>query len=152
MIEYHLAPWIAERVTGLTFEPVDTGGNVTVAWQPDDGLTLAVAVMPTGGQSQPTRMSDDYPSVQIIVRGAPQDSYTPRRVAQEIHDLLHCKPGQWELAGGVTPDGDPIDPVKVEGVTALQSVPVPLGRDASDRHEYVVNLDFMVSHPTAHRP
>ncbi len=152
MIEYHLAVLLDTEITGLTYEPADVGGNVTVAWQPDDGLALAVAVMPTGGRAQPTRQPDDYPSVQIIVRGAPQDSYTPRRVAQEIHDLLNCRPGQWELDGGVTPDGTTIDPVLVMGVTALQSTPVPLGRDALDRHEYVVNLDFMVSHPTAHRP
>lgn len=148
MIGLHFATDLA-TLDGLTYAPTDVDGNVFVDWMPDTP-NLAVAVMHGAGLPQMTRNADDLPTLQVIVRGEQHDPASALLLCRAIYDRYQCRDG-WELTGALDADGDPIPPVWVSGCSALQSAPVPMGRDQLDRPEYSLNFSLLTHNPTTHR-
>ena len=144
MIAAAVAKHLAAEVAGLTYTPTAATGNVYLAHMPA-GPDIAVAVMPNGGDRQPTRDPHDTPSVQVIVRGERHAWRASYVLARAIYDQLACLDGVLLDAGGV-------DEVWVVGTTPRQSDPVPMGADDNDRPEWSSTYDLLVNAPTTHRP
>lgn len=149
MIGFHIAHHIGANIAGLDYAPTNPGGNVFVDWMPETP-DLAVAVMHGAGLPQGSRNPDDMPTIQIIVRGNPHDSHSALAVASAIYNRFHCRDG-WEATGALDPAGDAIAPVWVSGMTAQQTAPVPMGRDANTRPEFSLNFALFTNNPTTHR-
>lgn len=128
--------------TAWTFDPFGTDGDVFVDHLPATPHT-AVAVMTTGGLPYPTLAPVALPTVQLRVRGEPDDG--PATVMRSAVELLALFDG----LDGVTLDGEPGgETVWLIACSALQSDPVPIGVDEQNRHEATVNLSMRVHRPT----
>lgn len=98
----------------------------------------AVAIFETPGQP-PDVLKDgdgtpsyDYPGLQVRVRGSGMDYATARQKIYDIFEALHQ----------AEPDGVSGDPTIVY-IYAVQSAPMPLGHDPSNRPELTWNFQIM---------
>jgi hypothetical protein len=139
-----VAKYLAAEVTGLTYASTSTGGNVYVQYMPA-GPDIAVAVMSTGGNAEPSRLPFDSPNVQVLVRGERHAQRAAYDMAREVYDTLAA-------LSLVTLDDGGTDEVFVIGATPAQSDPISLGPDTNDRPEWSLNVGLQVSAPTTHRP
>lgn len=144
MIAAAIAKHLAATVTGLSYTPTTTGGNVFLAHMPSTP-DVAVAVMPTGGGREASRLPHDSPTVQVIVRGT-------IRAYRASHELAVTILGELACLDNVTLDDGGPDEVWLVGATPAQSAPVPMGADSNDRPEWSLNLELQVHHPSTHRP
>jgi hypothetical protein len=144
MLATAIAKRLAVVVDDLVYSEDEPGGNLFVAHMPA-APDVAVMVMPTGGPAQLTKAATDTPTVQLMARGAPTDARTPYALLRQAYDALTCL----DL---VTLDEGGPDEVHVITCTAMQSDPVPIGRDENDRPEFSQNYQFRTHAPTAHRP
>lgn len=144
MFAVAVARHLAAVVPGLVFDESGAAGNVFVGSMPS-GPDEAVAVMPTGGFGQPSKLAYDLPTLQILVRGRRCDPVAPYEHARAIYAELHC-------LDGVVLDQGGHHETRVVSITGMQSDPIPLGRDDNDRHEYSLNFAAHTHAPTTHRP
>jgi len=128
----------------LKFDELGTTGNVFAETIPA-GPDLAVGVFSDGGGGQPLTNPTNLPAFRVQVRGNAGDVFGAADIAQAIIDGLNC-------LDHTTLDVDGDDETVLIGCTATQSTPVPLGRDANERPEFVTYFDARVHHPTANRP
>lgn len=143
MLSAAIGKYLAAQLAALTFDATGATGNVFVEWMPSTP-DLAIAVMTQPGQSSLSKMPDDRPGVQVLVRGTrnnPRDGY----------DLARSIFG--ELAGLdlVTLDDAGVDEVFLIGCSPLQSEPVSIGQDANERFEWSLNFTCHTYNPTTHR-
>lgn len=123
----------------IDYRPDATGGDAFLDDMPErSGLT--VAVYGRGGQPAEGGLGYDFPTVQVMVRGADQDPRPPHAKARAIYaalaDLHH-----YALADGTF----------LVGCSADQSEPIRLGPDANGRHQYGLNFTLDVRALTPHR-
>lgn len=106
----------------------------------------AVMLLSTGGNPTPSGRTWGYdaPTVQIMVRGEPNDAVTPQRRAAELYGAL-------QGLRYTTLDSGGDDEVFLCWATSLQTAPVNIGQDEKGRYRYVLNFDFLVRNVTAHR-
>jgi hypothetical protein len=121
----------------------DAGGDAFIGHMPD-APAVAVMVTSTGGVEQASRLPYDEQTIQIIVRGDVRDPLGGYDLARRIFDALQCL----DL---VTLDDGGEHETFVMSTTAMQSDPVPMGRDGNDRSEWSLNFRMSVAAPTAHR-
>lgn len=144
MLARAIAKHLATVVDGLTFDADDGGGSLFVNWMPSEP-DVCVAVMPSGGLAQPTKAPTDLPTVQVLVRGDAADPDQGYPMARSIYAALTC-------LDGTVLDENGDDEVLVIGCTAVQSDPIPLGRDDNDRPEWSLNFQARTREPTTFRP
>lgn len=128
----------------VDFRQHASGGDAFVGHMPSTP-DAAVAVMPGPPGPQPTKAPTDLPAVQILVRGRGHDITGPEARAQLIYDRLAA-------LDNVTLDPGGDAEAHVVGITPAQSGPIWIGQDANQRHEWSLNFDLRVHHPTSHRP
>lgn len=142
-LEAALCKRLAANVAGLDYDPAGLNGTLFVATMPSSP-DEAVAVMPSGGPPNLTRMAVDRRSVQILVRGPIGDPrpglVTARAVYADLDGL--------DLT---TLDSGGADEVFVHSVTAQQSDPIPLGQDELGRYEWSLNFAVVLPVPTTNR-
>lgn len=144
MIEAAIAKYLDANVDGLTYSDGGSGGNVHVDEMPTTP-DIAVSVRHYGADAQLTTTATDYPTVQVMVRGARHQRRAAYAMARSIYSALHC-------LDNVTLDDGGEDELWLIGSTALQSGPVPLPpTTGEDRPRYALNLRCRVAAPTAHR-
>lgn len=135
MISTAFARHLAATVSGLSFTPSGTTGNVFVGFEPTSP-DVCVVVIDRPGLYRVDRRPGSEPGVQVLVRGGkrnPDDT-----LARRVFDALYID--QQTLA-----DGTP-DELHVEASTPQQSAPTPLGRDSNDRPRWSINT--LLSTPT----
>lgn len=117
-------------------QQASVGWSIYKGYMPDEPDNLIV-VYETGGQ--PPDQSDspfDFPSIQVRVRGPREDYQSARSKIQECFNALHAK--QITVVG--------VSPVKKYVYCyAIQSGPIPMGRDTNTRPELVWNFQLMVA-------
>jgi hypothetical protein len=141
-----VAEHIAANHPDLTYSATGVGGQIFVATMPtapDTDTKVNVAVMAYGGAEEATAQPTDLPLVQLIIRGP---RFDPRPALATWADLYRLFAGMTSTEIGTS------DPVHVHMCTPLQSGPIALGKDANDRHEFTLNLQFRVHAPSLHRP
>ncbi len=140
MLAIAVAKYLDTQVTGITYSEA-TGGNVFINAMPSSP-DVAVAIMATGGRSQPSKHAISLPSLQFIVRGpSPVASHA---LATAILDAL-------DSLDMVTLDDGGAHEVYVHGFTAAQSAPISMGLDENRRHEWSVNIDSSTYAPSPNR-
>jgi hypothetical protein len=132
-ILHQLASYLDTQGIG-TYSPTSVDGDIFLNFlpiQPEEciGLFLygGVAVMTTRNDDA---IKFDRASIQIYVRGNPEDALTPQTKAKNIYNLL-CGLSHTTLMTG----GD-----FILNILPVQSEPVFLERDNNLRFEYTVNL------------
>lgn len=141
-----IAEHMAANHADLAYDASGVTGQIFVATMPsvpDTSTDVHVAVMPYGGAEEATAQPTDRPLVQLIVRGP---RFDPRPALDMWADLYAL------FAGMRSTDIGTSDPVRVHMCTPLQTGPVAIGKDANDRHEFALNLQFRIHAPTSHRP
>lgn len=137
-----LAAYLGTLGVGLTYREssgyLDTEVGVVIGPLPAAPPEV-VGVTAYGGRESDTRLPYDEPSVQLRVRGTP-DERVSRDRAQALYDALHG-------AGPLTlPDG-----TRVQLIVGAQSGPITLGLDSAGVHEHTVNFRVEIRRVTAHR-
>lgn len=130
----------------LAYNADGVGGQIFVATMPtapDTDTNVNVAVMPYGGREEANRLPTNAPLVQLIIRSKRFDPRPALAVWADLYGLF---------AGFDLGQIGTADPVFVISCTPLQTGPIALGKDANDRHEFTLNLQFRVHAPTSHRP
>jgi hypothetical protein len=144
VISRALAKWL-DAAELVTYDPTGTSGDCFLEHLPD-APDAAVMVLSTGGN--PLRAAATYgwdePTVQLMVRGGPEDPETPAASAQELYD---------ELQGlrYVTLDPGGEDELRLCLCSSLQTAPFNLGRDEKARYRYTLNFALHVRRVTTHR-
>lgn len=127
----------------LDFDPDGITGDTFIATMPSSP-DEAVAITPSGGNPQPSRLPFDEPTVQVRVRSMRFDPRPGYLRARAIYDELACL----DLVL-LDPGGD--DEVFLHSCTPIQSDPAPIGVDENDRSEWVVNFACSTTAPSTHR-
>jgi len=144
MLAAAVAKLLLVELEWVDFREHEPGGNTfvqDVPSAPDECLSL----FGSGGDPQPTLDPSDAPVLQVRSRGAERDPVTPYERLRAISAVLACMDLVWLDEGGA-------HEVFVVSCTPLQSDPVPMGMDGSQRHEWSLNFAFDTHAPTAHRP
>jgi hypothetical protein len=139
VLEEELALLLQDLGLG-SYKPDAAGG--TLYWpvapsDPDECTTLAIY----GGTESSSRDPYDEPRLQVRCRGNAIDPRIPKRQAVAVYDALHGL-GHRPLAGGT----------ELQLAVGIGSGPEYMGRDATGRHEYVVNFRVEVYRPHLQRP
>lgn len=125
------------------YDPDGVTGDCFIAHMPQTPHE-AVAIFPGPGDENGTRLPHDVVTVQLLVRGPEYDPRPGMVRAKALIDALDC------LDGVLLDEGGP-DEVWVQGITAMQSHPAPIGPDENDRHEWSCNFRVHLHHPTPNR-
>lgn len=138
---------LAKYLTSLglaTYTPA-VGGDCFPEKLPDTP-DAAVMILSTGGNPTPAAATWGYdePTVQLMVRGAPNDWATPQARALALY-------GELQGLRYVTLDAGGEDDVFVIKTEAAQTAPVNIGTDAKGRYRYTLNFALHVRALTAHR-
>jgi len=144
MIARALAKWLT--TVGLAnYQPVAGGGDLFLEHLPD-APDAAVQLYSTGGNplSAAATWGYDEPTVQLMVRGAPDDPLSPQARAQALYGALQGLRYVLLDEGGE-------DEVFVVVCESLQTAPVNIGTDEKGRYRYTLNLALHVRALTAHR-
>ena len=143
MISRALAKYLdtAELVTYSTAD----GGDCFIEHLPDDP-DAAVMILSTGGNPTPAAATWGYdePTVQFMVRGAPNDPVTPQERAASLYDALQG------LRYTVLDEGGD-DEASLIVCESPQTAPVNIGVDHRTRYRYTLNFALHVRALTAHR-
>ena len=121
-----------------TYDPTGTTGDVFAETMPATPDAAVCLTLYDGDEAPDALNAYDTPRLQVRVRGGP-DPRVSRARAQAIYSELHG------LTETTLPDGTWLILAAARGTVA------PMGRDATGRHEHVLNLDMHVSAPTKHR-
>jgi len=129
----------------VTYDATGTTGNVLLERLPD-APDEALMVLSTGGNplGPAATYGWDEPTVQLMVRGAPDDPETPAAAAQALYDAL-------QGLRYVTLDPGGEDEVRLCVCSSLQTGPFNLGRDERDRYRFTLNFALHVRRATEHR-
>lgn len=129
----------------LTYEPSRGEGDCFIAQLPSDP-DAAVMIMPYGANPLPEAgsLGWDEPTLQLMVRGAPDDPITPHATARALYDALQGLRYTMLDAGGD-------DEVFLVSAKCNQTSPVHIDRDENRRHRYAVNVALHVRAATTHR-
>lgn len=129
----------------VTYDPTGATGNVFLEHLPD-APDEALMVLSTGGNplGAAATYGWDEPTVQLMVRGAPDDPQTPASAAQELYDAL-------QGLRYVTLDPGGEDEVRLCVCESLQTGPYNIGRDEKGRYRFTLNFALHVRRPTEHR-
>ncbi len=143
MISRALAKYL--DAAGLAEYRPEGGGDCFLEHLPDDP-DEAIGVFSTGGNPLPA--SDTYgydePTVQLMVRGEPDDPETPRERADGLYGALQGLRYVVLDAGGE-------DEVRLVVCRSSQTAPAPIGTDEKGRQRYSLNFALHVRALTAHR-
>jgi len=143
MISRALAKYLTDA--GLVTYTVAAGGDCFPERLPDTP-DAAVMILSTGGNPTPAAATWGYnePTVQIMVRGAPNDAVTPQTRAVALYGALQGLRYTVLDPGGV-------DEVFVIVCEAAQTAPVNIGASATGCYRYTLNFALHVRALTAHR-
>lgn len=119
--------------------------SAKVAWAITIGKMLddpvrQITIVQTGGLASNPRWLLDYPSIQVRVRGGPNDYQITREKAEILFNLLV---GQESYTA---PNGDRIDHINAIGSVAW------MGWDVKERPEFVFNLRLIAEPLAANVP
>lgn len=130
---------------GLVTYTTAAGGDCFPERLPDTP-DAAVMILSTGGNPTPAAATWGYdePTVQIMVRGAPNDYATPQARANDIYDELQG------LRYTVLDEGG-ADEVSLIVCESPQTAPVNIGTDLKNRYRYTLNFSLHVRSLTTHR-
>lgn len=144
MITRALAKWLHDK-TLIVYAPAGTGGDCFLEHMPD-APDVAVKLLSTGGNplSAAATWGYDEPTVQLMVRGAPDDPLEPQGRALVLYDALQG------LRYVRLDTGGP-DEVFVVVCESLQTAPVNIGTDEKGRYRYTLNFALHVRALTTHR-
>lgn len=143
MISRALAKYLT--IAGLVTYTTAAGGDCFPERLPDTP-DAAVMILSTGGNPTPAAATWGYdePTVQLMVRGAPNDAMTPQTRAVALY-------GELQGLRYVTLDPAGDDEVFVIVCEAMQTAPVNIGTDLKNRYRYTLNFALHVRAITAHR-
>lgn len=144
MISRALAKYL--DAAGLAvYDPTGTTGDCFLEHLPD-APDEALMVLSTGGNptSAAATWGWDEPTVQLMVRGAPEDPETPHAQAQALYNELQGLRYRTLDSGGA-------DEVRLIICESPQSAPFDLGRDEKGRYRYTLNFALHVRALTTHR-
>ena len=143
MISRALAKYLTDA--GLVTYSATTGGDCFLEHLPDTP-DAAVMILSTGGNLTPAAATWGYdePTVQLMVRGAPNDPMTPQARAVALY-------GELQGLRYVTLDAGGDDEVFVIVCESPQTAPVNIGTDLKNRYRYTLNFALHVRALTAHR-
>jgi len=129
----------------VVYEPFGAGGNCFIQHLPDSP-DEAVMIISTGGNplGAATTYGWDEPTLQLMIRGAPDDPETPAATAQALYETL-----QGLRYRTLDEGGD--DEVRLCVCSSLQTAPVNIGRDEKSRYRYTLNFALHVRMPTDNR-
>ena len=144
MIARALAKYL-DTANLVTYEADAAGGDCFLEHLPDSP-DEAVMVLSTGGNplGPAATYGWDEPTVQLMVRGAPDDPETPAAAAQELYDAL-------QGLRYVTLDPGGADEVRLCVCSSPQTAPFNLGRDEKGRYRFTLNFALHVRRETEHR-
>lgn len=143
MISRALAKYLT--TAGLVTYTTAVGGDCFPERLPDTP-DAAVMILSTGGNPTPAAATWGYnePTVQLMVRGAPNDAATPQARAVALYGAL-----QGLRYVTLDPGGD--DEVFVIVCESPQTAPVNIGTDLTGCYRYTLNFALHVRAITAHR-
>ncbi len=129
----------------VRYDATGATGDVFLEHLPD-APDEALMVLSTGGNplGPAATYGWDEPTVQLMVRGAPDDPETPAAAAQELYDAL-------QGLRYVTLDPGGEDEVRLCSCSSLQTAPFNLGRDEKGRYRFTLNFALHVRALTEHR-
>ncbi len=130
---------------GLVVYRPAAGGDCFLEHLPD-APDEAVAVYSTGGNPLPAAATQGYdePTLQLLVRGAPEDPESPKARADGLYAALQGLRYVWLDEGGV-------DAVFLVACSSPQTAPVGIGTDERGRQRYSLNFALHVRALTGHR-
>jgi len=128
-----------------TYDAELPGGDIFLEHLPDSP-DEAIMILSTGGNplGPAATYGWDEPTVQIMVRGAPDDVETPVTRAQAIYDAM-------QGLRYLTLDEGGTDEVRLCVCSSSQTAPVNLGRDERNRYRFTLNFALHVRNKTANR-
>lgn len=129
----------------VVYDPAGAGGNCFLEHLPD-APDAAVMVLSTGGNPTPAAATWGYdePTVQLMVRGLPNDPITPQAHAQALYKALQG------LRYVVLDEGGE-DETRLIVTESPQSAPYNLGQDEKSRYRFVLNFALHIRALTAYR-
>lgn len=144
MISVALAKYL-DAIGLVIYEPLETGGDAFPEHLPDEP-DEAVMLLSTGGNSTPAAATWGYdePTLQLMVRGAPNDPTTPQTRAVALYGALQGL--RYTL---LDEGGD--DEVFVIVCSTFQTGPYNIGTDEKGRYRYTLNVALYVRALTTHR-
>ena len=138
---------LAKHLTaaGLVTYTTTAGGDCFPERLPDTP-DAAVMILSTGGNPTPAAATWGYnePTVQIMVRGAPNDAATPQARAVALYGALQGL--RYVL---LDEDGD--DEVSLIVCESMQTAPANIGTDHRNRYRYALNFALHVRALTTNR-
>jgi len=143
MISRALAKYLTDA--GLVTYTTAAGGDCFPERLPDTP-DAAVMILSTGGNPTPAAATWGYnePTVQIMVRGAPNDAATPQARAVALYGALQGL--RYVL---LDEDGD--DEVSLIVCESMQTAPANIGTDHRNRYRYTLNFALHVRALTTNR-
>lgn len=143
MIARALARWLTAEALATYSE--DAGGDCFLEHLPD-APDEALMLLSTGGNPLPASDTFGYdePTLQLLVRGAPNDATGPAERALALYGALQGLRYTTLDAGGP-------DEVRLTEARSTQTAPVAIGTDEKDRYRFTLNFAFHVRALTAHR-
>ena len=144
MITRALAKWL-DAASLVNYQPDTDAGDCFLEHLPDTP-GAAASIFSTGGNPLPAAASWGYdePTVQLMVRGLPDDPLGPQARALALYGAL-------QGLRQVTLDASGEDEVFVVVCESLQTAPVNIGSDEKGRYRYTLNFALHVRALTAHR-
>ncbi len=127
------------------YAPNDAAGNCFLEHMPASP-DAALMILSTGGNPTPAASTWGYdePTLQLLVRGAPNDPATPQAWARELYSAT-------QGLRYVTLDAGGPDEVFLVLCSSPQTAPVNIGSDEKGRYRYSLNLALHVRAASEHR-
>lgn len=129
----------------VVYDPDGAAGDCFLEHLPDVP-DAALMLLSSGGNPTPAAATWGYdePTVQLLVRGLPNDPATPQGRAHALYGALQG------LRYTVLDAGGP-DEVFLIVCTSPQSAPVNIGTDEKGRYRFTLNFALHIRALTAHR-
>ena len=144
MISRALAKYL--HVAGLlTYDPTGPDGNAFLEHMPA-APDAVVMLLSTGGNPTPAAATWGYdePTLQLMVRGVPNDPATPQEWAKTLYGTL-----QGLRYTTLDPGGE--DEVFLVVASLTQTARLNIGPDERGRYRYTLNVALHVRAQTVHR-
>ena len=132
MLQRQIGSYLAEAGIGQ-YDEKGGQGNIFIEHLPA-APDKVVAIFRTGGYQSDGKLPYDDPTIQIVVRGKPEDVVQPSDLAQAIFDELHGFRARRFALGGYY----------IVNCIGVQSGPVHIGADENRRHEYSLNFQLHI--------
>lgn len=135
---------LGSRPIGVDFDETGVSGNCFIATMPS-APDLAVGIFPSGGipWTGHSAIATDEPTVQIRVRSIKHDPRPGLDLAEAIY-------GEMVGLHGLIDEGGEHE-TNVRRCLALQTGPVPIGKDDNQRPEFTLNFAIRIRNLTTHR-